>query len=202
MEIDLVCNGSHNKFEDGACAMEWVAHLAGEEHTDRPKCACPVITDVVIELNDCIKDDDERTRLMSKLIPKLLNTRDTREVEFSRLWILRDFAVRRVMPWLDSVDSEFSKELRGMQEIEDAIDSQKAKARIDTLLSARFINVSYPMEVEWALDQLDAILEDPFADSVIDLLRTIDEYSLVDMDRFHAEYVEMIERMLDVLDQY
>lgn len=35
--------GSHEARERGVCAMEAVAWLAGEKHSDAPRCACPVI---------------------------------------------------------------------------------------------------------------------------------------------------------------
>ena len=43
---------SHLSFEDGHCAMEVVAWLAGEGHTDAPACASPVLTRYTIRLND------------------------------------------------------------------------------------------------------------------------------------------------------
>ena len=30
--------GTHANPEDGRCAMEWVSHLAGEPHSDQPRC--------------------------------------------------------------------------------------------------------------------------------------------------------------------
>ena len=35
--------GSHRSFEEGMCLLEAVAWVAGETHSDRPKCASPVI---------------------------------------------------------------------------------------------------------------------------------------------------------------
>lgn len=31
-------HGSHESPQDGLCAMEWVAYLAGEKHSDYPSC--------------------------------------------------------------------------------------------------------------------------------------------------------------------
>ena len=35
--------GTHPNPQDGRCAMEWVAHLAGERHSDQPACVSPVV---------------------------------------------------------------------------------------------------------------------------------------------------------------
>ena len=45
-------SGAHTTFDDGHCAMEVVAWLAGEAHTDAPSCASPVLRRYTIRLND------------------------------------------------------------------------------------------------------------------------------------------------------
>ena len=42
-EAIVLKHGSHTTFAQGLCAMEAVAWLAGEKHSDRPSCTCPVI---------------------------------------------------------------------------------------------------------------------------------------------------------------
>ena len=54
--------GTHANPEDGRCAMEWVSHLAGEPHSDQPKCVSPVLRAICIALNDAL-DDEPRQRL-------------------------------------------------------------------------------------------------------------------------------------------
>ena len=44
--------GTHANPDDGRCAMEWVSHLAGEPHSDQPKCVSPVLRAICIALND------------------------------------------------------------------------------------------------------------------------------------------------------
>lgn len=34
--------GGHSSREDGLCAMEMVAYLAGAPHSASPPCACPI----------------------------------------------------------------------------------------------------------------------------------------------------------------
>ena len=45
-------SGSHKTRDQGMCAMEMVAYLAGEQHSDRPECTCPVLALYTIDIND------------------------------------------------------------------------------------------------------------------------------------------------------
>ena len=107
--------GAHKDRETGLCVMEAVAWFAGEPHADHPKCACPVLTSFAIRLNDRITDDAERTRIMRPLIPRLANTRRTKELETRRGYIAADFAVRDCAPRaLDSAAEALAR--RGEEE--------------------------------------------------------------------------------------
>src|SRR4051794_11251757 len=54
--------GRHPRAEQGRCAMEWVAHLAGEAHSDRPECVTPVVGAFARSWNDAL-DETTRQRL-------------------------------------------------------------------------------------------------------------------------------------------
>ncbi len=86
--------GSHNRPGDGLCAMEMVAHLAGEQHSDHPRCACPVLTGFTIRLNDAMPDLWRRR--LKPYLPYLVDTRDGREAERAELLAWR--AVRVFVP--------------------------------------------------------------------------------------------------------
>lgn len=92
--------GSHASFEEGVCAMEAVAWLAGEEHTDAPQCACPVIAAVVRTFNDALPTDDERTRLIRPLLTKIVGTRkegtpaERASVLLKRMYMVYDWYMR------------------------------------------------------------------------------------------------------------
>jgi hypothetical protein len=104
-----------------ACALEWVSILAGESWSDRPKCACPVISDFVRTWNDCLPDDESRGRLLKPLIPLLIGTRSTSKVERVRAWMVVDWDMRvRVPAWLRLEGFEdFAKALESGPEIVD-----------------------------------------------------------------------------------
>jgi hypothetical protein len=92
--------GSHASFEEGVCAMEAVAWLAREEHTDAPQCACPVIAAIVRPYNDALPTDDERTRLIRPLLTKIVGTRkegtpaERASVLLKRMYMVYDWYMR------------------------------------------------------------------------------------------------------------
>jgi hypothetical protein len=48
--------GRHASPDRGRCAMEWVAQLTGDAHTDRPDAVSPVAAEYVRHLNDVLAD--------------------------------------------------------------------------------------------------------------------------------------------------
>lgn len=66
--------GAHASREEGMCAMEMVAWLAGVPHTDRPWCTSEVIAAYVRHVNDHAPDDI-RHQLIPRL-PRLIGTND------------------------------------------------------------------------------------------------------------------------------
>ncbi len=95
LEALTLAYGGHKSRDTGLCLMEAVAYFAGEDHTDHPQCACPVLTSYGITLNDKLPDD-QRQRL-KPLIPKLVGTRNP-ELEQKRMFFLLDKAVRVFTP--------------------------------------------------------------------------------------------------------
>jgi len=66
--------GNHIDSDDGMCAMEAVAWLADEPHSDRPKCASPVISFFVRYLNDSL--DDEARQVLKNYVPRLIGSKN------------------------------------------------------------------------------------------------------------------------------
>jgi len=98
--VTALAMGSHADHR-AMCVMEAVAYVAGEPWSDRPRCACPVLTSFAIRLNDRITNDAERTRIMRPLIPLLVETRtDSRAIMVKRAYVAADFAARESMPRL------------------------------------------------------------------------------------------------------
>lgn len=67
-------HGAHPSRERGMCLMEAVAWVAGEEQSDAPACASPVLAAFGRSLNDAL-DDDRRQELVP-LVPLLVGSVD------------------------------------------------------------------------------------------------------------------------------
>jgi hypothetical protein len=89
--------GAHGSRNDGMCAMEMVAWLAGEPHSDEPGCACPVLGALVRACNDAMSDA-QRNRWLRPLVPVLVGTRATAAVERARGLLVLDALVRELLP--------------------------------------------------------------------------------------------------------
>jgi len=86
--------GNHRTPGDGMCAMEMVAFLAGEHHSDHPDCACPVLTGYTIRLNDAMPETWRQQ--LKPYLPLLIGTRDGHEVARAELLAWR--AIRVFLP--------------------------------------------------------------------------------------------------------
>jgi hypothetical protein len=92
--------GAHEENSRRMCVMEAVAYVAGEQWGDSPQCACPVISTFLRAWNDDLPDD-ERTPLLADLIPRLVGTRSTKEIEIRRGTMAADWLIRVYTPaWL------------------------------------------------------------------------------------------------------
>jgi len=101
IETITLSHGAHRSRDAGTCAMEAVAWLAGEPHSDSPACTCPVVAAFVRRTNDRLRDDEERTRYLRPLLPVLIGTRtESREVMQRRAYLAADWAVRTCVPTL------------------------------------------------------------------------------------------------------
>jgi hypothetical protein len=90
--------GTHASPDEGRCAMEWVSHLAGEPHSDAPRCVSPVLRALCISLNDGLAD-----RPRQRLRPYLTRTIGTAGdgLDEARAWLAMDWLVRTYTPaWL------------------------------------------------------------------------------------------------------
>jgi len=103
-EITL-SSGGHNSRESGVCAMEAVAWMAGEPHSDRPQCVSPMIAEFLRSWNDSLSDES-RTELIAPLLSMTIGTRTTPEAEETRGWKVLDWMIRVSLPtWLDLTES-------------------------------------------------------------------------------------------------
>ena len=133
--IPPLAKGSHHRTSGQMCIMEAVAYVAGEPWSDRPECVCPVISTFLRSWNDALPDG-ERDGLLRPLIPLVLNTRSTPEVERRRSLLAADWLVRTHTPaWLRLAGLTAQADmLSGLPEI---TDMARCPSLMPTLRAAR-----------------------------------------------------------------
>jgi hypothetical protein len=92
--------GAHKKPTDGMCVMEAVAFVAGEQFSDHPACASPILGTFLRSWNDTL--DDETRQRLKPYIPRLIGTNTGIADEEIRAWMITDWLVREQTPvWLE-----------------------------------------------------------------------------------------------------
>ena len=116
---------AHSTFESGHCATEVVAWLAGEGHTDAPKCASPVLRRFVIGLND--RWDDTQRQKLAPLLPRMVGTAGDGKDE-RRSFLALDWLIRTYTPaFLDLAGlTAEAQELRQLRRIVDLVAAKEA----------------------------------------------------------------------------
>jgi hypothetical protein len=137
--------GSHPTRDDGLCAMEMVAWLAGEAHTDDPHCACPVIASYVRAFNDSLPSDSHRERYLRRLLPRLVNSRGDVGLRRQRAFRAADHGVRVLAPMLFEAvgDRAAANRLRALPPIQNRAQAKAAQDLAETLGAPRA--VSWPL---------------------------------------------------------
>lgn len=98
-EIIRLEKGRHRSPQDGVCAMELVAWMAGEKHTDHPKSASPVIAAFIRSFNDAL--DPAHRQQLGVVAARMVGTRGSREQDLLRSQILWDWMISTAVPtWL------------------------------------------------------------------------------------------------------
>jgi hypothetical protein len=111
------------------CAMEAVAFVAGEAHTDTPACACPVIAAFMRRWNDGLPDDARRDLYLKRFIPRLVGSLGPLVVAERRSYLALDWLIRVYTPaWLDLVEATkpYASALRALGEIVDMASAEAA----------------------------------------------------------------------------
>ena len=122
--------GAHSTREDGVCAEEAVALLAGLGHTDSPPCASPVLIALGQRLNDSgWSSNAARTAAIAPyLLPQIGTAGDG--LDQRRAYALADVAVREIAP--EALDAaglhEHAATLRALAPIVDQATARAAGA--------------------------------------------------------------------------
>ena len=125
--------GTHDAPEDGLCVLEAAAYIAGLPHSDHPPCVSSVIAAFLRRWNDDLPDDATRDRLLKPLIPAILKTAGSQEIERPRMYRILDWLARTNAPaWCDLVPalSDDSAAIRRLPPITSAATARTVRERI------------------------------------------------------------------------
>lgn len=90
--VPVLADGPHNSPEEGACVMEMVSFLAGEEWSDTPACSNDLISFLAQNVNDIL--DDKSRQLILGQFDRLFNTSDPRFVKEFKAEYLKYMATK------------------------------------------------------------------------------------------------------------
>ena len=131
--------GCHETREEGVCAMEAAAWLAGEPHSDKPKCVSLMISRFMRSWNDALPNNADRDRLLLPLIPRILNTATGLDDDRTRSYLAMDWLVRVcTVSWLEVSASlePYAQSLSGCEPIVSAATFSTAEPLIAAARSA------------------------------------------------------------------
>jgi hypothetical protein len=118
-------HGSHESPQHGLCAMEWVAYLAGEKHSDYPSCVDLALRGFAIGLNDNLPDD-LRQQLRPYLVRMIGTADDGRSEE--RRYAVADWAIHvpAAQAQVRVGRNDLAEKLRAIPEVRDVISALEA----------------------------------------------------------------------------
>src|SRR5262245_38350706 len=124
-------HGSHSTPDEGMCALEAVAFVSGEKHSDHPKCASKVIGAFLRSWNDSLNDG--RRQMLKPYVLRLVGTAADKATERKRAYLAIDWYVRTFAPtWLELANlHEPAQTLRELGEILDLASLKTAQPGLD-----------------------------------------------------------------------
>lgn len=121
--VRTLAAGPHAGADASLCALEAVAYVAGEPHSDQPACTSPSLAAFIRTWSDGLPQD-ARDALILPLVPRCIGTRGSEALERRRVAMVADWLVRTHVPaWfrLAKLNVE-GDELADLPELEDIAD--------------------------------------------------------------------------------
>lgn len=133
---------------NGKCALEAVAWLAGEKHSDHPVCVSAVLGDFCRSCNDSL--DDIKRQQLKPYLPRLIGTAGDEAKDLRRSWMAFDWVAREFCPAfmdLTKTRQPHATALRALPEIKDMACLQ---AVLKSLRAARDADWDTGWDAGWA----------------------------------------------------
>jgi hypothetical protein len=191
-------SGAHNRNDEGkACVMEVVAYVAGEEWSDTPVCACPVIGAFMRNWNDGLPSDAKRTELLGPFVPRLVGSKSNAAVELKRSYLALDWLVRVCTPaWLELAGLKEHADLcRQLGELHDEASCKLATETVEKARSASAAASAAARAAAWyaAWDAARAAARAAAWDAAWDAARAKISPTV---EMLQASAVELVDKML------
>lgn len=196
--------GQHASPEEGWCAMELVAYLAGEAHSDSPECADPALGRLVIGLNDHLPDD-LRQQLLPYLDRMIGTAEDGRAQE--RLYMMLDWGFRVVAP--EALEGrgdrrDWADELRALEPVVDTATMRAAERVARDAASCLVCCSTNPVSavanaVTFAVMGNDVQAANNLSSAAANA--TLDDHVGVNKDAKRAMWLKLLPSALDLLDR-
>ena len=128
---NLILDAGEHAEQVGFCVMEAVSWVAGEEWSDHPQCACPVIAAFMRRWNDDL--DQETRQKLKPYIVRLVGTKSTAAVESKRAWLATDWLCRVHLPaWLELAGlNEHATVVRNLPPLDSSAASKAAQPTLN-----------------------------------------------------------------------
>jgi hypothetical protein len=126
--------GAHNASDGQRCAMEWVAYLAGEEHSDHPMCVSPVLGSFGRSWNDAL-DNETRQKLRPYLARMIGTAGDGRDEE--RAWLCTDWLVRVCAPAFMELTPALRESAAVLRQLSPVLSAESARRVSTEIMRAR-----------------------------------------------------------------
>jgi hypothetical protein len=118
-------HGSHESPQDGLCAMEWVAYLAGEKHSAYPSCVDGALQGFAIGLNDNLPDNLRQQ--LRPYLARMIGTADDGRSE-ERRYAVADWAIHipAAQAQVRVGRNDLAEKLRAIPRVRDVISALEA----------------------------------------------------------------------------
>jgi hypothetical protein len=122
------------------CIMEAEAYIAGEEHTDHPKCVSPILAQIARMVNDFMTQE-HRDKYLAPMLGQFAGTVGTEEDEKKRTLLILDVSIRKIFPiFLRTLKEEqFALRFEALPRIQGQEDIKTAEELMESMKSMRYM---------------------------------------------------------------
>ena len=131
----VLLKGGHSSRDEGVCALELVAWMAGEPHSDHPACVSPVLGDFCRNWNDNL--DDATRQKMKPYLKRLIGTAGDEAADLRRSWMAFDWLARECGPEFMDLTPALHASAAALCALPEITDRASLDAAMPTIEAAR-----------------------------------------------------------------